>query len=74
MPLTGHLRELRRRLTIGVLAIVVGTVVGWIIYPAAFDFLKRISQHENRRLFDVAEAIVVQRDSNARPFEPSGPS
>jgi GAF domain-containing protein len=32
---------------------------------AAFEFLKRISQHENRRLFTVAEAIVVQRTSNA---------
>lgn len=32
---------------------------------AAFRFLKRISQHENRRLFTVAEAIVVQRESNA---------
>ncbi|MET1038969.1 MAG: GAF and ANTAR domain-containing protein [Aeromicrobium sp.] len=31
---------------------------------AAFQFLKRISQHENRRLFSVAEAIVVQRDAN----------
>lgn len=34
---------------------------------AAFDFLRRISQHENRRLFAVAEAIVVQRNANARP-------
>lgn len=34
---------------------------------AAFEFLKRISQHENQRLFSVAEAIVVQRDANARP-------
>lgn len=34
---------------------------------AAFEFLKRVSQHENRRLFTVAEAIVVQRDANARP-------
>jgi GAF domain-containing protein len=34
---------------------------------AAFDFLRRISQHENRRLFSVAEAIVVQRNANARP-------
>ena len=33
----------------------------------AFEFLRRISQHENRRLFTVAEAIVVQRDSNSRP-------
>jgi GAF domain-containing protein len=34
---------------------------------AAFQFLRRISQHENRRLATVAEAIVVQRESNARP-------
>ncbi|MET0447401.1 MAG: GAF and ANTAR domain-containing protein [Aeromicrobium sp.] len=33
---------------------------------AAFQFLRRISQHENQRLATVAEAIVVQRDSNAR--------
>jgi GAF domain-containing protein len=33
---------------------------------AAFQFLKRISQHENKRLFSVAEAIIVQRESNAR--------
>lgn len=36
---------------------------------AAFDFLIRISQHENTRLFSVAEAIVVQRESNARPSD-----
>lgn len=34
---------------------------------AAFQFLRRISQHENQRLLSVAEAIVVQRDANARP-------
>ena len=34
---------------------------------AAFQFLRRISQHENQRLIVVAEAIVVQRDANARP-------
>ena len=34
---------------------------------AAFDFLRRISQHENQRLFTVAEAIVVQRNAHARP-------
>ncbi|WP_229054690.1 GAF and ANTAR domain-containing protein [Aeromicrobium sp. Leaf350] len=33
----------------------------------AFEFLKRISQHENHRLVALAEAIVVQRDANARP-------
>jgi sec-independent protein translocase protein TatC len=41
MPLVGHLRELRRRLTVSMLAILVGTVVGWMIYPQAFDFLKQ---------------------------------
>ncbi len=38
-----------------------------ITSDAAFAFLRRISQDENRRLADVAEAIVVQRDANARP-------
>lgn len=41
MPLMGHLRELRNRLTVAVLAILIGTVVGWIIYPEAFDFIKQ---------------------------------
>jgi sec-independent protein translocase protein TatC len=40
MPLVDHLRELRRRLVFAAIAIVVGTVVGWIIYPAVFDFVK----------------------------------
>lgn len=34
---------------------------------AAFQFLTRISQHENIKLRAVAEAIAVQRDANARP-------
>lgn len=41
MALREHLRELRRRLAIGVLALVVGTVIGWLIYPQAFEFLKQ---------------------------------
>lgn len=41
MPLMDHLRELRNRLTVAVVAIVVGTIVGWIIYPQAFDFIKQ---------------------------------
>src|SRR5215207_2212159 len=41
MPLVGHLRELRRRLTIGVFAILVGTVIGWLIYPTVFDIIKQ---------------------------------
>lgn len=39
---------------------------------AAFEFLKRISQHENQKLTALAEAIVVQRDSNARPDAAGG--
>ncbi len=35
--------------------------------PTAFEFLKRISQHENIRLNALAEAITVQRNANARP-------
>jgi sec-independent protein translocase protein TatC len=41
MPLVEHLRELRRRLIIAVLAILIGTIVGWIIYPSSFEFLKQ---------------------------------
>lgn len=41
MPLVEHLRELRRRLVIAVFAILIGTIVGWIIYPSAFEFLKQ---------------------------------
>lgn len=41
MPLLEHLRELRRRLFVAVVAIVLGTVVGWIVYPDVFEFLKQ---------------------------------
>ncbi len=41
MPLVDHLRELRRRLVIAAVAIVLGTIVGWMIYPAVFEFVKQ---------------------------------
>lgn len=41
MPLMDHLRELRRRLVITLVAVLVGTVVGWLVYPAVFDFIKQ---------------------------------
>lgn len=41
MPLVEHLRELRRRLMIALLAVLIGTIAGWILYPSAFDFLKQ---------------------------------
>lgn len=40
MPLVEHLRELRRRLFIAVLAIAVGTVIGWLIFDPVFELLK----------------------------------
>jgi sec-independent protein translocase protein TatC len=39
MPLMGHLRELRSRLTRAVLAILLGTIVAWIAYEPILDFL-----------------------------------
>jgi sec-independent protein translocase protein TatC len=41
MTLREHIVELRNRLLISVLAIVVGTVVGWIFYNHAFEFLTK---------------------------------
>lgn len=41
MPLMDHLRELRRRLTIAIVAILVGTIVGWALYPQLFEFVKQ---------------------------------
>ena len=39
MPLAEHLRELRSRLVKSGIAIVVGMVVGWILYPTIFALL-----------------------------------
>lgn len=39
MPLMAHLRELRSRLTKGVLAIVAGTVLAWIFYPPILEWM-----------------------------------
>lgn len=40
MPLVDHLRELRRRLVIAVLAIGIGTVAGWMLFNPVFELLK----------------------------------
>lgn len=39
MPLAEHLRELRSRLVKSGLAIVVGMIIGWILYPSIFALL-----------------------------------
>lgn len=40
MPLMEHLYELRRRLTIAVLSILLGTIAGWYFFDPIFDLLK----------------------------------
>src|SRR3954447_855541 len=41
MPLRDHLRELRNRLLKAGIAIVLGAVAGWFLYPPVFDALMR---------------------------------
>ncbi len=41
MPLAEHLRELRRRLVVSLIAIGLGSVVGWIYYVQIFDVVSR---------------------------------
>jgi sec-independent protein translocase protein TatC len=40
MSLAGHLTELRRRLILSILAITIGSVVGWFLMPRAIELLK----------------------------------
>ncbi|MFD0854601.1 twin-arginine translocase subunit TatC, partial [Actinomadura adrarensis] len=40
MPLLEHLRELRNRLLKAILAILAGTIVGWLVFQPVWDFLK----------------------------------
>lgn len=41
MSLTGHLRELRRRLVISLLAVASGAVAGWYLYPQILHLLEQ---------------------------------
>ncbi|GAA0580608.1 twin-arginine translocase subunit TatC [Actinomadura livida] len=41
MPLMAHLRELRNRLIKAILGLVVGAVIGWILFEPIWDFLKQ---------------------------------
>ncbi|MEU0569344.1 twin-arginine translocase subunit TatC [Nonomuraea sp. NPDC005983] len=40
MPLMDHLRELRNRLLIAMLALVVGIIIGWIFFDPVWEFIK----------------------------------
>ncbi len=73
MPLTDHLRELRRRLTIIVAAILLGTIAGWMIYPSVFDFIKQpyidgIAPLLERKGFD-AELVLTGGVGSAFSFQ-----
>lgn len=41
MPLRDHLRELRRRVVLIALGLVVGAVAGWLLYEPVFDLLQQ---------------------------------
>lgn len=59
MALTEHLRELRRRLVVSVLAVVVGTIVAWVFYGDIYDAL--------RHPLEVAvDALNAKRESDVR--------
>ncbi len=55
MPLAEHLRELRSRLVKSGIAIVIGMVVGWILYPTTFALLS-----------EPFEGAVLQAQSEGR--------
>lgn len=40
MPLMDHLRELRNRLMKAILAVLLGTIIGWLVFNPVWDFLK----------------------------------
>jgi len=40
MPLMEHLRELRNRLVKAAAALTVGSVIGWVVYPWVWNFVK----------------------------------
>lgn len=56
MPLREHLRELRRRILISLVAIAVGATVGWVYYTPIFDLISQPIQEV------VAQAAAAGRD------------
>jgi sec-independent protein translocase protein TatC len=58
MPLMGHLRELRSRLTRAVLAIAIGTIVGFVFYEPILDFLTQ--PYDDMRPILTAQGIDTQ--------------
>ena len=66
MTLVEHLRELRDRLARALLAIALGTVVGWVFYPHLFNVLSDPINRANRALGPTHQAhLVIQGISDA---------
>lgn len=61
MPLMEHLRELKRRITVSALAVLVGTVVGWIYYD---DVYRHLSQPFRDYKMQNPESIVALNFGN----------
>jgi len=64
MPLIDHLTELRRRLVISVLALVVGAIVGFIIYNHVLNVLispyREVTKNDKFVFFDPLEAFATR--------------
>jgi len=48
MPLRAHLIELRKRLGLAAIGLVLGAVLGWIVYPTVFEILQAPVVHLNQ--------------------------
>jgi len=64
MPLMGHLSELRRRLIISVVALVVGAIIGFILYNRILEILLRpyteVTGKTEFVFFDPLEAFATR--------------
>jgi sec-independent protein translocase protein TatC len=71
MPLMEHLRELRSRLTRAVLAIVVGTVLGFVFYEPILEFLTQPYEDMRPLLADegIDTALVITGVGGAFQFQ-----